>query len=121
MADDVAALRLRRDRCRRWAFAGFGMAFFGPFLLRFGNIELFETRHYDDWAQWPGAVVYVGGVLLLGAGLVVFAGAALAWIVMAWRLHKLADPWAYDPELDGPDPNKRHDLDDAFRKAPPGT
>jgi hypothetical protein len=39
---------------------------------------------------------------LLFAVMVFAVAALLLWAYRGWRLHRATDPWAYDPELDGP-------------------
>ena len=51
-----------------------------------------------------GTLVNLGGLavaVLAGAVLTTIYGIA-TWAFWGWRLHQLDDPWAYDPDLDGP-------------------
>lgn len=50
-----------------------------------------------------GRISFVVAGALLGVILLLCALAAAAWMYWGWRLARRADPWAYDPELDGPD------------------
>ncbi|MCA1819111.1 MAG: hypothetical protein LC620_03520, partial [Halobacteriales archaeon] len=46
-----------------------------------------------------------------------YTGVTLAfWMYWGWRVHRARDPWAYDPELDGPDPRVRRGLEDAEQR-----
>lgn len=92
----VARIRHRRDVARNAAFGGFAILFFGGLVLRFGGLF--------------GMAQFILSYLAMGVGILLFGAGTLAWIALAWRLHRLADPWAYDPELDGPDPRRPRDL-----------
>lgn len=112
---DEATLRRRRDRARRWAVAGIVL------LLLFGF-----GLSYSSWIAAGGGAgmlaVFVSGLFAtwVFVAVLLFTVATLAvWMYWGWRLHRAHDPWAYDPELDGPDPNARRGLDDA-RELPPG-
>ncbi|MFA5943645.1 MAG: hypothetical protein WC876_04170 [Candidatus Thermoplasmatota archaeon] len=71
---EVDQYTARRDNARWTAVVGFAMLFGG-------------TLHYS---------IVLGGVLMAGYGAV----ASMYW---SRRLHKVkGDPWAYDPDLDGP-------------------
>ena len=73
--DDVQRITQRRDNARWTAAVGFLMLFAGRFSVDFA----------------------IGGMLMAGYG----AAASVFW---SRRLRKVkGDPWAYDPELDGPD------------------
>ncbi|MHB8633676.1 MAG: hypothetical protein ACYDBQ_06905 [Thermoplasmatota archaeon] len=72
----------RRDGARWSAVLGVGLLFLVGPLAQFGGIAL---------------SLLLGGVVMTLYGL---AG----WAYWGWRLHRLADPWAYDPDLDGPRP-----------------
>jgi len=110
-------LRHRRDRARNMAFLGFGLSFFAALALRYGDITLFEGRRMDAVAVL-GFGIAVLGFLGIAVGLLLFVAGSIRWGVAASRIHRLADPWAYDPDLDGPDPNKRHELNDTYDDAP---
>jgi hypothetical protein len=96
------------------AFLGFGLLFIFGIVARFGDITLWEGRR-TDWVAIVGYAIAMLGYLAMATGIVLFVGGSVLWILHAIRLHKRADPWAYDPDLDGPDPHKRHELDDRFR------
>lgn len=74
-ADEVSRLTAKRDNARWTAVVGFAMLFGG-------------TLHYG---------IVLGGMLMAGYG----AAASVYW---SRRLHRVkGDPWAYDPDLDGPE------------------
>ncbi len=102
------------------AFAGFGLGFFGGIVFQYGNITLFEGRSVD-WAAVLGFLIGLAGVLMLAAGFFLLAAGIAMWILQAVRLHRIDDPWAHDPDIDGPDPTRRHDLDDLYDEVPPGS
>ncbi len=73
-AETVARLTAKRDNARWSAVVGFGLLFAASFSTAF----------------------VLGGVAMIGYG----AAASIYW---SRRLHRLkGDPWAYDPDLDGP-------------------
>jgi hypothetical protein len=75
-----------RRRARHHLTVAIGLLVAAAFVLRFG--------------AWSALFEAVAAWLLLA--LVAYAaGALLWWIAVAWR-HRKPDPWAYDPELDGP-------------------
>lgn len=80
-ADEVARLTGKRDNARWTGVVGFAMLFGG-------------TLHYG---------IVLGGLLMAGYG----AAASVYW---SRRLRRVkGDPWAYDPDLDGPDaPDWKH-------------
>jgi hypothetical protein len=74
---EVARLTQKRDNARWTAVVGFAMLFAGGVL---------------------GAPVVIGGMLMAGYGTVV----SFYW---GRRIRRVkGDPWAYDPDLDGPHP-----------------
>ncbi|MEA3189519.1 MAG: hypothetical protein QOD77_101 [Thermoplasmata archaeon] len=81
--DETARLQRRRDAALGAVAGGLGMIFLG---------------------SWNTSLAF-GGVAMVLAG----APLALFWSA---RLRKArGDPWAYDPELDGPDPRKPREPD----------
>ncbi len=113
----VDALRRQRNRARNISFLGFALVFFGAIIGQFGRVSRYANRDTGFMAAL-GQIGDVLGITLVGGGLLIFAVGAILWAVFATRLHRAADPWAYDPELDGPDPDKRHELDDSFKEGP---
>ena len=72
---ETARLTSRRDNARWFAIVGVAMLFAGGLLVQ----------------------IAIGGVFMVAYGVVT----SMYW---SWRLRRLkGDPWAYDPELDGPD------------------
>lgn len=73
------------------------------------TVELERLRSRRDSARWSAVV---GFALMFGASFhssFLFGGVAMvlygasASVYWSWRLRRLTgDPWAYDPELDGP-------------------
>lgn len=127
---DVDLLRRRKDVARRVAFGGFGLMFFAPIVMRFGAIisanrppadwrSLLAALGAHDWTSFASGAVTLAGMAWLIIGCLLFASGSILWMLHTYRLHRLADPWRYDPDLDGPDPNRRHELDDSFDDAPP--
>lgn len=80
--EDPRIMRWRRRRASAgWMMAlGFGMLF--------GGVTV-------------GALVGLQALLLVGAVLFTLYGAA-AWSYWGYRMHRIADPWRWDPDLDGP-------------------
>ena len=64
-------------------------------------------------------LIFLGSLIwqLALAGVVLVVAGLLGAAYWSFRLRKIkGTPWDYDPELDGPDPHKRHNLDDKFEK-----
>ncbi|MES2154517.1 MAG: hypothetical protein V4510_05215 [bacterium] len=109
MRDEALIHRLRRarDRSRTVLLVAFvALLIFGVGFtvarvpmrgVQIGNLSI-------DLANIQAGIIVVA-VAALGASLV-------AWAYFGWRLHRVADPWAYDPDLDGPDPKRPRDLGD---------
>lgn len=76
-----------RRRARHHATLSIGLLVAAAFLLRLGPGRGALQETVLPWT-----------LVLLGAYAAV---AILWWIVVAWR-HRRPDPWAYDPDLDGP-------------------
>ncbi len=86
--DAVAALRAARDMARN----RFVVAMVLLFVLG-GGTRIAGTR-------WGGVAPVALAIVLL---LVAVVGTGAEWGWRGWRLHRAHDPWAYDPDLDGPE------------------
>jgi len=99
---DPLESRLRRNRDLAGRFLMVGIVL----LLVFGF-----GMGFSQWlgSGGGGALVWifvsgaVAGSLLAGI-LLLCAASMVVWMYWGWRLRRAFDPWAYDRELDGPDP-----------------
>jgi len=103
----VARLRRQRDRARIAAVVGVVLLF----VLGYGLRGVLDILGYAANDAGP-----LGGWILLLA-VAYTLGAIVAWLVAGWRLHRANDPWRYDPDLDGPDPERPRDpMEDELRR-----
>lgn len=83
---------------------------------RDGRIRHLQRRRDGSLAAVGGGIglMFLGSwnsSLALGGAAMVVVGAPLT-LFWGWRLRKMkGDPWAYDPELDGPDPARPREPD----------
>lgn len=87
----------------------------GRFLM-VGIVLLMVFGFGMGFSQWLGSGgggamvwIFVSGTVagtLLAAILVLCATSTVVWLYWGWRLRRAFDPWAYDRELDGPDPER---------------
>jgi hypothetical protein len=89
---DVERIRRNRDASRQW--------------LILGVILLFVLGAWANFGGEIASALVVGVMVLCGASI-------LAWMYWGYRLRRLTDPWAYDPDVDGPDPSVRRGLEHA--------
>ena len=107
--------RLRRNRDRSLRAFAVGIVLMLVFGLGYG---------FSHWLAIGagGDLLYIlsgdVAIWLAAAVLLYCAGSALAWMYWGARLRRAHDPWAYDPELDGPDPRVRRGLEQHGPKRP---
>lgn len=102
-------MRVRRNRDRSRALAVVGVMALMVLGIGFRVI-------LDLLAALFGNVGPLGGWLVL-LFVTYTAVALLLWMYWGLQLRRLDDPWAYDPELDGPDPRVRRGLEHAERES----
>lgn len=101
--EEVEALRRRRDAARVAAVVG---------VMALMALGLGFRVILDVLAALFGNVGPLGG-WVVAAFLAYTALALLLWMYWGLRLRRIDDPWAYDPEIDGPDPRVRRGLEQA--------